>query len=181
MEKGSVESIKMRTTNANQNWNSNNVDEQVAVSIELERVSANWIPKQLPPTLCNLSVKIKGGDLCVLVGPVGSGKSSILHLLLKELRLGAGKIKLYCESLGNDLVHDRQGYASNIPHLKISYASQDAWLFSGSVRDNILFGQPYDKERYMAVGSVDIHSILEVNGRIGLLSSLVNYRISRIL
>ncbi|KAK1124889.1 hypothetical protein K0M31_006239 [Melipona bicolor] len=151
MEKGSVESIKMRTINANQNLNSKNVDEQVAVSIELERVSANWIPKQLPPTLCNLSVKIEGGDLCALVGPVGSGKSSILYLLLKELRLGAGKMKLYRKPLDNYLEYNKQGYASNIPNLKISYASQEAWLFSGSVRDNILFGQPYDKERYMAV------------------------------
>ncbi|KOX72483.1 hypothetical protein WN51_01583 [Melipona quadrifasciata] len=136
MEKGSVESIKMRTINANQNLNSKNVDEQVAVSIELERVSANWIPKQLPPTLCNLSVKIEGGDLCALVGPVGSGKSSILYLLLKELRLGAGKMKLT---------------TNKDTRAKISYASQEAWLFSGSVRDNILFGQPYDKDRYMAV------------------------------
>ena len=150
-----MESIRMRTTNTSQDLSLNNVDEKVAVSIELERVSANWIPKQLPPTLCNLSVKIRGGHLCALVGPVGSGKSSTLHLLLKELRLGAGKVKLYREPLDN-VEYDRQGYASNIPDLKISYASQEAWLFSGSVRDNILFGQPYDKERYMAVSSVEI-------------------------
>ncbi|XP_003399081.1 ATP-binding cassette sub-family C member 4 isoform X1 [Bombus terrestris] len=143
-----VESIRMM--NGNQNSNLNNVDEQVQVSIILERVSANWVPKQLPPTLCNISMKIENGELCALVGPVGSGKSSILQLLLKELPLGAGRVKLYGKPF-QDVEYDKEGYASNIPNLRISYASQEAWLFSGTVRDNILFGQPYDKDRYMAV------------------------------
>ena len=33
----------------------------------------------------------------------------------------------------------------------VGYASQEAWVFSASVRDNILFGLPYDAERYNAV------------------------------
>ena len=33
----------------------------------------------------------------------------------------------------------------------VSYASQEAWLFSGTVRNNVLFGQTYDKETYNAV------------------------------
>lgn len=33
----------------------------------------------------------------------------------------------------------------------VSYASQEAWLFSGTVRNNVLFGQTYDKEKYNAV------------------------------
>lgn len=154
-----VESI--RIMNGNQNLNLNNVDEQVQVSIVLERVSANWVPKQLPPTLCNISMKIENGELCALVGPVGSGKSSILQLLLKELPLGAGRVKLYGKSF-QDVDYDKEGYVTNIPNLRISYASQEAWLFSGSVRDNILFGQPYDKDRYMAVRSIDILFVLKV-------------------
>lgn len=37
---------------------------------------------------------------------------------------------------------------------KISYASQEAWLFAGSVRNNILFGQIYDKDRYNQIVKV---------------------------
>ena len=37
---------------------------------------------------------------------------------------------------------------------EISYSSQEPWLFTGSVRENILFGQPYDKEKYAQVTNV---------------------------
>lgn len=147
--KENVEIIKI--TNRGQNINLNNVEEeeQLPVTIIMERVSANWIPNQLPPTLCNISMKIQGGELCCIVGPVGSGKSSILHLLLKELPLGAGKLMFHCKPF-----EEYNGHDNNIP-LKISYASQEAWLFSGTVRDNILFGQPYDKDRYIAVSFIE--------------------------
>lgn len=120
------------------------------VSIVFERVSANWSCTQLPPTLCNVSMKIQGGELCALVGPVGSGKSSTLHLILRELPVGAGYLKLRCKPF-DDTPHNKQGYAMDAPDIRISYASQEAWLFSGTVRENILFGQPYDKKRYIAV------------------------------
>ncbi|XP_012135510.2 ATP-binding cassette sub-family C member 4 isoform X5 [Megachile rotundata] len=130
-------------TNMNQNLTKK--PEHTPVSIVLEHVSANWIPKQLPPTLCNISMEIESGQLCALVGPVGSGKSSFLNLLLKELPLGAGRLKFHYKPL-DDLNNEHD--ASN---LRISYASQETWLFAGTLRDNILFGQPYNKERYIAV------------------------------
>ncbi|XP_017760874.1 PREDICTED: multidrug resistance-associated protein 4-like [Eufriesea mexicana] len=147
-EKENVESIRM--TNGSQNLNLNNDEEQVPISIALERVSANWTPNKLPPTLCNVSMRIENGELCALVGPVGSGKSSILQLLLRELPLGAGKLHLRYKSSKNTEIKEQE-YVVNVTNLKISYASQDAWLFTGTVRDNILFGQPYDKDRYIAV------------------------------
>lgn len=42
---------------------------------------------------------------------------------------------------------------------KVSYASQESWLFSGSVKDNILFGEEYDDERYKII--TDVCSLLE--------------------
>ncbi|XP_024892648.1 multidrug resistance-associated protein 4-like [Temnothorax curvispinosus] len=111
------------------------------VCVKLQQVSANWINGQLPPTLCNIDLTINPGQLCVVVGAVGSGKSSLLHLLLKELDPGAGSVALTQSSSKNNF-------------LRISYASQDPWLFSGTVRDNILFGQPYNKARYNQVTNV---------------------------
>ncbi|XP_011877750.1 PREDICTED: multidrug resistance-associated protein 4-like isoform X2 [Vollenhovia emeryi] len=125
------------------------------VCVKLQRVSANWINGQLPPTLCNINLTIKPGQLCAVVGTVGSGKSSILHLLLKELDPGAGTVSLIQDSSKDNFQSKMSnGYFMSNPNLRISYASQEPWLFGGTVRDNILFGQPYDKARYTQVANV---------------------------
>ncbi|XP_012058534.1 PREDICTED: multidrug resistance-associated protein 4-like [Atta cephalotes] len=125
------------------------------VYVKLQRVSANWISGQMPPTLCNINLIVKPGQLCAVVGAVGSGKSSILHLLLKELNLGTGSIILTQGSSKYNIPGNLStGYFTNNPNLRISYASQEPWLFGGTVRDNILFGQSYDKTRYMQVANV---------------------------
>ncbi|XP_063977599.1 ATP-binding cassette sub-family C member 4-like [Diachasmimorpha longicaudata] len=126
-----------------------------AVTVNLQHVSANWEIGQLPPTLCNVSMKIEGGKLCTLVGHVGSGKSSLLNLLLNELPVGAGTVQLsqFGESVAPTNASSR-GFIKDHLDMKISFASQDAWLFFGSLRENILFGQPYDPQRYQEVTRV---------------------------
>lgn len=57
-------------------------------------------------------------------------QSSILQAVLRELPLKSGSIKISGT---------------------VSYASQEPWLFAGSVRQNILFGLPMDRERYREV------------------------------
>nr|XP_033342250.1 multidrug resistance-associated protein 4-like [Megalopta genalis] len=126
------------------------VEENAPVSVTLDHVYANWAPGKLPPTLVNLSLQIRSRELLALVGSVGSGKSSILYLLLKDMPLGSGTVKVYCGE-PKELCDNTSGYIIDKPNLTISYASQDPWLFSGTVRNNILFGQPYDSERYAAV------------------------------
>lgn len=81
-------------------------------------------------TLNNLNVDFPSGKLIGVVGPVGSGKSSLLQALLRELPLESGSISI---------------------NGSVSYACQEPWVFAGSVRQNILFGQDMDRERYDAV------------------------------
>ncbi|KAK2579975.1 hypothetical protein KPH14_012235 [Odynerus spinipes] len=102
-------------------------------SIILKDVAASWTETTIVSTLHGIDTYIESGKLCALVGPVGSGKSSFLQLILGELKLHHGKV-----------------------HVKgsISYASQESWLFAGTVRNNILFGQPYDNKKYQKVITV---------------------------
>ena len=61
---------------------------------------------------------------------ISFSQSTLLQCLLKELKPVAGLVKI---------------------NGSVSYVSQDAWVFSGTVRDNILFGLPYKKTWYDAV------------------------------
>ncbi|XP_018322247.1 multidrug resistance-associated protein 4-like [Agrilus planipennis] len=99
--------------------------------VSLEKVEAFWIPDQ--PVLSRINIAIPPGTLCAVVGQVGAGKSSFLQLLLGELTSFTGSI-----NVGGS----------------VSYASQDSWIFSSTVRKNILFGQQYDKMRYDKVVDV---------------------------
>lgn len=82
------------------------------------------------PTLQNINVDFLKGKLIGIIGPVGSGKSSFLQVLLRELPLDSGTLSI---------------------NGSISYASQEPWVFAASVRQNILFGNEYNHDHYNAV------------------------------
>lgn len=98
--------------------------------IYIRNGSAKWTPNSIADTLTNISLCVKPGKLCAVIGPVGSGKSSLLQAVLGELPLSNGSC-----IVGGD----------------IAYSSQEPWLFVGTVRQNILFGQPYNADRYKEV------------------------------
>lgn len=86
---------------------------------------------ELKLTLNNISLEVPQGSLVGVLGHVGSGKSSLLQAILKELPTESGTL---------------------IVRGKVSFASQEPWVFSGSVRQNIVFGQPeFDELRYEEV------------------------------
>ena len=81
-------------------------------------------------TLQNITIRVKEGELCAIVGAVGSGKSSILMSALGELPAKSGDVTV----VG-----------------RVGYVPQDAWIVSGSVRDNILGNRAYDPDWYARV------------------------------
>ena len=80
--------------------------------------------------LRNVEFTTKKGSLVALSGPVGSGKSTLLATIAGE---GTSK----------KLAISRRG--------TIIYVPQIAWLFSGTIRENILFGEPYEESKYSRV------------------------------
>ena len=85
------------------------------------------------PVLSAINLSVKSKSLSVICGRVGSGKSSLISGLLDELRCTPSETG---ESFGY------------VIRGKAAYVAQEAFIQNLSVRDNILFGAPFDQERY---------------------------------
>ncbi|XP_034472333.1 probable multidrug resistance-associated protein lethal(2)03659 [Drosophila innubila] len=98
--------------------------------VEIKDLRARWNVEHTDPILDDINIKLQRQQLVAVIGPVGAGKSSLIQAILGELRAETGSVKL---------------------HGRCSYAAQEPWLFSATVRENILFGLPLDKQRYRTV------------------------------
>ncbi|PSS04420.1 ABC transporter C family member 10 like [Actinidia chinensis var. chinensis] len=79
------------------------------------------------PTLRYVDLEVRPGEKLAICGEVGSGKSTLLAAILGEVPNIHGTIQVYGS---------------------IAYVSQSAWIQTGSIRDNILFGSALDHQRY---------------------------------
>ncbi|KAF9733560.1 hypothetical protein PMIN07_007671 [Paraphaeosphaeria minitans] len=94
--------------------------------------------------LMDLNLRFKVGDLNVIVGPTGSGKTSLLMALLGEMTKLKGDVYLPGGRSREDLkLHPETGLTESI-----AYCAQQAWLVNGSVKDNIVFASHFDAKRY---------------------------------
>uniref|UniRef100_A0A665UHU8 Cystic fibrosis transmembrane conductance regulator n=1 Tax=Echeneis naucrates TaxID=173247 RepID=A0A665UHU8_ECHNA len=82
------------------------------------------------PVLKNISLYLEKGKMLAVAGSTGSGKSSLLMMILGELVPSEGKIR-------------HSG--------RISFSPQTSWIMPGTIRDNILFGLTYDEYRYTSI------------------------------
>jgi ATP-binding cassette subfamily B protein len=105
--------------------------------------------------LNNLSLEVKAGETVALVGPSGGGKSTLCHLLPRFYDIEAGRILLD----GADIT----GYTRVSLRRKIGIVQQDAFLFTGSIRDNIAYGNfdATDDEIAAAAKHANIHEFVD--------------------
>ncbi|KAL7412017.1 hypothetical protein BDY24DRAFT_117838 [Mrakia frigida] len=87
--------------------------------------------------LGELSIIFPEGEMTVVSGPVGSGKSALLLALLGETECISGKV--FLPKSGNVV----DGFTLNV-----AYCAQNSFLQQRSIKDNITFGSPWDEERY---------------------------------
>uniref|UniRef100_A0A8C5ADF5 ATP-binding cassette, sub-family C (CFTR/MRP), member 9 n=1 Tax=Gadus morhua TaxID=8049 RepID=A0A8C5ADF5_GADMO len=85
------------------------------------------------------------GQLTMIVGQVGCGKSSLLLAMLGEMQILNGRV-----SWSNDF--DSEVQSNPIKNrYSVAYAAQKSWLLNATVEENITFGSPFSKQRYKAV------------------------------
>ncbi|XP_041994072.1 ABC transporter C family member 2-like [Salvia splendens] len=94
----------------------------------------SWEAKAERPTLSNINLDIPIGSLVAIVGSTGEGKTSLVSAMLGELPPVAD--------------------ANVVIRGNVAYVPQVSWIFNATVRDNILFGSPFEPARYEK--SIDI-------------------------
>ncbi|KAJ4851342.1 Multidrug resistance-associated protein 5 [Turnera subulata] len=100
------------------------------MAIEIKDGEFCWDPSSSRSTLSGIQLKVERGMRVAVCGVVGAGKSSFLSCILGEIPKVSGEVRI-CGSA--------------------AYVSQSAWIQSGNIEENILFGSPMDKAKYKNV------------------------------
>ncbi|KAI3689821.1 hypothetical protein L2E82_47791 [Cichorium intybus] len=102
--------------------------EDRSVIIKCESIS--WNDDSSKPTLADVNLEVPTGKKVAICGEVGTGKSTLISAILGEIPNIKGTVEVYG---------------------KVAYVSQTAWIQTGTIRDNILFGKLMDEEKYLDV------------------------------
>lgn len=108
--------------------------------IEFDHVSFSYV--QGENVLDNVSFDMRAGETTAIVGPTGAGKTSLINLLIRFYDPGAGRILI------ND--QDLKSIDLSVLRSKMALVMQDPFLFSDSIRNNILHGRTDVSENNLA-------------------------------
>ncbi len=104
--------------------------EDVIGNVEFKDVNFGYYPdKQI---IYNFNCKVNSGDKIAIVGPTGAGKTTMVNLLMRFYEVNSGDILI-------DGVSNKNITRENIASL-FGMVLQDTWLFEGTIRDNLKFG-----------------------------------------
>ena len=115
--------------------------------VELDNVVFGYKPDQT--IIKGLSAHIKPGQRVAIVGPTGAGKTTLVNLLMRFYEINSGAIKI-------DGVDIRQMKRSDVRQM-FGMVLQDTWLFNGTIRQNLLYGNPTASEEEMVATAKEAH------------------------
>ncbi|KIR43264.1 metal resistance protein ycf1 [Cryptococcus deuterogattii 99/473] len=98
--------------------------------VSIKNGEFRWLEDSIEPILQDINLDVKKGELIALIGRVGDGKSSLLGAILGEMTRSEGSVTLRGD---------------------VAYFSQNSWILSATVKDNIVFGHRFDKQFYEQV------------------------------
>lgn len=110
----------------------NNEIENVDGNVEISHVYFSYDKSK--KLIEDLNLNVKAGQRIAIVGPTGSGKSTIINLLMRFYDIDSGSIKIEGKNI-NDIT--RKSIRENF-----GMVLQETWLKNASIRDNIAFGKP---------------------------------------
>ena len=103
-----------------------------ASDVEFEHVRFGYDPEK--PVIKDFTASVKEGQTVALVGPTGAGKTTTVKLLMRFYDVQDGSIRI-----GG---HDLRDFSRDDVRSQFGVVLQDAWLFNGTIRENIRFGDP---------------------------------------
>ncbi|MCL2094804.1 ABC transporter ATP-binding protein/permease [Candidatus Saccharibacteria bacterium] len=126
---------------------------KVRGEVNFNNVNFSYTPDK--PTIQDFSVKVKPGQIVAIVGPTGAGKTTLVNLLMRFYDPTSGTITI-------DDVDTCTMARSDVRKL-FGMVLQDSWLFSGTIKENLLFGRPTATTRELArvVDSAHVDHIIE--------------------
>nr|QWN59135.1 ATP-binding cassette C transporter [Rehmannia glutinosa] len=101
--------------------------DQTEFHVEIDGGKFRWDAELRNPILDDIELKVKKGMKVAICGTVGSGKSSLLSCILGEMQKLSGTVKISGSK---------------------AYVPQSPWILTGNIRENILFGNPYESDKY---------------------------------
>lgn len=123
-------------------------DENGEVVIGFDRGTFSWGSKDADDfKLIDLDLHFEIAQLNVVIGPTGSGKTSLLMALLGEMTLLDGSVYLPGGRSREDLKPDSETGLTE----SVAYCAQQAWLVNGTIKENIVFASNWDARRYKDV------------------------------
>ncbi|XP_074291639.1 ABC transporter C family member 10-like [Silene latifolia] len=133
-----LEAPELQTEKVRKKRNVDNVNHAVL----MKSANLSWEINPSKPTLRDINLEVRVGEKVAICGEVGSGKSTLLAAILGEVPYIEGTV-------------DVNG--------RIAYVTQSAWIQTGTIRDNILFGSTMDELRYQeTLGRCSLVKDLEI-------------------
>jgi ATP-binding cassette subfamily B multidrug efflux pump len=115
--------------------------------IEFDRVAFSYDPQR--PLIEDLSLVAHPGATVAIVGPTGAGKTTLVNLVMRFYELDGGTISLDGRDVAQMRRHDLRA--------NVGMVLQDTWLFEGTIRENIAFGNPGATEEQIVEAAKATH------------------------